>query len=70
MSVETASDLRPGDWIRISGTDMPVPVLSVSVDGDAVVVYVRRMSFPQRHEFLPDDPVLVVDPFPREVSDE
>ena len=70
MSVEEAADLRPGDWIRISDNGMPVPVLSVSADGDSVVVYVQRRGFPQRHEFLPDDPVMVVDPFPKEeVSD-
>jgi hypothetical protein len=70
MSVEEAGRLRPGDWIRISADGMPVPVLSVSLDGDSAVVYVRRRGIPQRHEFLPDDPVMVVDPFPKEVSDE
>jgi len=68
MSVEEARNLRPGAWVRISDNDMPVPVLSVSVDGNSVVVYVRRRAFPQRHEFLPDDPVMVVDPFPKEAN--
>ena len=68
MSVEEARMLRAGDWIRISDASMPVPVLGVSEDGDSVVVYVRARGFPQRHEFLPDDPVMVVDPFPKEAA--
>jgi hypothetical protein len=66
MSVEEASNLRSGDWIRISNNGMPVPVLSVSTDNDSVVVYVKRRDIPQRHVFLPDDPVMVVDPWPQD----
>jgi hypothetical protein len=70
MSVEDAIDVRPGDWILLSPSDMPVPVLSVSLDTAEVVMYVSRRGVPQRHVFSRDAPVRVVLPWPEEVSDD